>query len=430
MDRAAGLEGPTLSAPASASASDVGFTSSLYTVLFLLSTTFFFFDVSYLPRGVTAMCAWVVLVLILLKRSAKLRPVSLLLLGYPAYYNLLKFVHYERYAIVELLFPTGLVTICAFMLLIGERRGCVLLVIKKFCNAIAILNAPSLVIYAALTLNVPLSYQLINLGGRGLHYRNYYNLAIIVEGTIHQIGGITLARLNGLYEEPGMLGTIVTFLLAADMLVFTGVYWRKGVLLLLGLFSFSLTFYVIFGLMLAGAVMRSSGPRARRFALVSFVSVGILVPAVWAIPGLRAAVHYVIGERIGALFGGGGTWDSGEVSSGRQFSGYLDSASAAELTFGTGPRASASEGPVMTTYRETFYEVSAIGCAFALVFPVYWLGLKPVLHRQYALALIAFPAVGAFYHRPEVFSAYVGILYAAMGIAVQSDRRSADAERR
>lgn len=217
-----------------------------------------------------------------------------------------------------------------------------------------------------------------------------------------------------------MLGVYAGFLLASDLLMFRGKWARKLVLLMLGLLSFSLVFYLVAPVVLAGYLFRGGvQPTGRRALVVVLAAVSLAL----GISAFRAGVSVLVIPRMPS-FGSRWEGDSGELSYGGAFRQYLASAGAWQIFVGNGPRVRGEKG-AMTTYRGLVYELGLLGVATGLVFPLYWLVWRPVRRLEPGVALMTGACISAFYHRPEFLSSYVYILYGAVSCVLAERRGSA-----
>lgn len=120
----------------------------------------------------------------------------------------------------------------------------------SFNKLLAIIMMPSLVIWLLLILGIDISYHVIlpNHDGKvdvGLIYKCYLELSVILTS----IGNVTsVDRLCGIFDEPGVVGTISGLLIAANGMSLTKK--ENIVILISGILSFSTAFYIILLLLL------------------------------------------------------------------------------------------------------------------------------------------------------------------------------------
>jgi len=401
-------------------------TVKLYVAFLLITTSFFFLDPTvYLPKAVITLASWVVLAVLVARGRLNVVLSPLLLLAYPSYIMMLRWIHFRKYSTGDLLIPTGVTTTICFILLLSESSDVMERIANRYIQIMTILNFMAIPIFFGVVLNLGLPYSPIRLADRDVVCRNYFNLAVITEDTIIQTDHFTFARLNGLFEEPGMLGTIMAFLLMADLALGPGHRMRKAILLILGLLSCSLTFYLSLLFILMGTMLRSSGGSRWGFWAIILL-IGAAISAFLTLPDAEYGVNKLIGARLAAMYAGDGssgsssTWDTGGKAFGQEFDDYMRSATTSELVFGNGPTPANNDGmyPEWSTYRATVYEYGILGCALGVLFPLYWLIVRPLQARQFAMTLMLIPAFLSLYHRPELFSPYYGVLYAAIAVVL------------
>ena len=85
---------------------------------------------------------------------------------------------------------------------------------------------PSILIFLSFLVGIDLPFINIELSGRGDFYR-LYPFGVISEETIFTLGSVTVVRINGFSEEPGVLGTYVVFFLIMHRLIGHERYRRK-----------------------------------------------------------------------------------------------------------------------------------------------------------------------------------------------------------
>ena len=118
---------------------------------------------------------------------------------------------------------------------------------QLFINIYTLVMVPSILMYVLIFFGFdlhwtyleplnPLKTQL------GLFYREYFGM-VILSHQIFPIGLGEVFRLSGVYDEPGVVGTVSVILLTATN--FSTRKWQGKVLLISGLLSFSLAFYLI-----------------------------------------------------------------------------------------------------------------------------------------------------------------------------------------
>lgn len=117
----------------------------------------------------------------------------------------------------------------------------------KFFYILAILMIPSLIVYLFIIFNVELGYDVFfpssgEKSWENQFYRVYYG-SVFLDHLIYKFNGLNIPRLLGVFDEPGLLGTISSLYLVSTKFKFS----RKidYIFLISGILSLSLAFYVI-----------------------------------------------------------------------------------------------------------------------------------------------------------------------------------------
>jgi hypothetical protein len=116
----------------------------------------------------------------------------------------------------------------------------------KFKALFCYLLVPGLIVYFLLLMGFNLPYSILGSHSDvkeifGLEYRDY-GVTIALSHLTYNFGNTTLIRFSGLYDEPGLLGTICSLFLLADK--FNLRKKQNIILLISGLVSISLVFYI------------------------------------------------------------------------------------------------------------------------------------------------------------------------------------------
>lgn len=116
---------------------------------------------------------------------------------------------------------------------------------KYFVKLFALSLIPGIIIFVFNLLGVDFSHTLIeplNALKNG-YYKCYYG-AVVFASNVESYGGILFTRLCGMYDEPGVPGTICGIILMIEKLDFKKNHINK-ILLIGGLLSFSMAFYIL-----------------------------------------------------------------------------------------------------------------------------------------------------------------------------------------
>ncbi len=385
----------------------------VYTAFLLATTTFFFLDPeAYAPKIVVVGAAWILLGIIVARRTFRFRAVFLLVLGYFLLIQVSKFGNLGAYSSVQdLIYPWGLVNILFLLYFLSEDRLFALKVIDRYISIFAYLSAPSIFFFFALMFNLGLDYQLITLGGREeMLYRNYYNLAIFGDYQILSFENFTIARLAGMFEEAGMLGTYVSILLAADLIAFPEKGLRKVVLLILGALSLSLAFYLFLPFIVTYVAIKKKAAMSMIFLLC------VIAGAIAFVPNpLKDAFSNLVVERFRISEEGFLEGDTRYIEYSAQYSDYLAAVTAPELAFGHGARSNRLDHAAnYASYQSIVYEGGFLGLLLVLSFAGYLLFWIPLRNRDYLTCVLSFFPFLSLYQRPDFLSSYFIVIYAAI----------------
>ncbi len=135
----------------------------------------------------------------------------------------------------------GIVLICIAPVVIFKEW------MNIFFWIVALCCLPSIFIYFSLlaSIEIPYSIYFPSSGERAWENQFYriYPGSVFLEHLIYSVRGISLARLQGFFDEPGFLGTITSLYLVANRYSLTRL--RNKIIFFLGLASLSLAFYFI-----------------------------------------------------------------------------------------------------------------------------------------------------------------------------------------
>lgn len=386
----------------------------LYTLFLLLITTFFFLDpFSYTPKAVVVVASWYLMALIALRRPFRPHPVLILLGAFLMLLQFSRFYDSSKFTVTESIYPWGVLYAVFLCYFLEEQPEIVRKAVGRYISIFVVLALPSILIQLAILLNVALPYTLIHLGGRAENlYRNYYNLAVFFDHQVLEFGNFTVVRLQGMFEEPGMLGTDCGILLAANTILFPERKWTSRALMLLGLLSASFAFYIF---ALAYSVHFFIQHKLRKFLL----AIPLVFLLVLAVPqDIRDAFDSIIITRFMLTDEGVFKGDTGYIDYAEKYSEYLSTASVAELTFGHGSKSNQTDVKAQYgTYQSVVYEGGFIGLGLMVLFCGYLLLWLPLRQRKYSLCLVTGTCLMFLYHRPDFLSAQYCILYAVVVLA-------------
>ena len=306
---------------------------------------------------------------------------------------------------------TGLPVVIALALLFAMRREVVEDVFDSLCWIVVVTTIPAVIVWFAMLAGVEFPYSLISLSGRGDLYRSYSGLAIVVDYAVFNFAGITVSRLCGMFEEPGLLGSILGVLLAIDIVFFPGRRAvRKLLLASFGILTFSLAFFVMLAPMAIYFVVASDA-RVTRAILLGLGVIAILSTSTVA---SQAAQLFFFG-RLGFNADRGLYGNNRAVYGERFTSEYLVHAPPSRVLFGNGPSSNAenAEGQ-FSSYLGVVYENGVVASVVILLFLMYF-AFIPLIYWRSPLAFLAL--LGPFlslYQRPDFQGTAYLLLFAML----------------
>ena len=345
----------------------------LYTLFLLLITTFFFLDpFSYTPKAVVVLASWYLMIFIALRRSFRpLWPLAVL----AAFLLLIQLSRYydpSRFSFSDTVYPWGVLYAVFLCYFLAEDPAIIRGAVARYIAIFAILLVPSFFIQIGVLFNLGLPYHLIHLGGRENFYRDYFNLAIFFDHEVLDFGKFTVVRLQGMFEEPGMLGTDCAILLTVNKILFPEKRWTTVILMAAGFLSASFAFYIY---AIAYAIYYFIRNRVKAVLWV----VPILLVSVFLVPqDLRDAFSSLILARFEVTDEGVFRGDTGHIDYAQRYSEYLSTASTLELAIGHGSKTNQmDERAQYGTYQSVVYEGGFIGLALVVAFSGYFLVWVP-----------------------------------------------------
>lgn len=380
--------------------SQSNFTVIVYLILLLLNTPFFYFDLYSIP-GLVTIVSSPFMFIIVMRNKIKVLPIVFLLFFYVFIINLSKFTNIERYSLIDSIYISALFPCLFAAYLISEKEYVIKRVFNLYTYIMILLCIPSIFYYFNIMFNIGLPYDMVALGDRSAMFRNYNNLAIFTDYSIITVGKFNVARLCGLFGEPGALGTIMGVLLVADTVAFPEKKVRKALILAIGFLTFSLFFFVTLILYIIYSL--------RNISCIRLVQLCILVTIVVTIlpSDIKEAFDYFILQRI--TFSGDTQWFAGDnrLDFGIRFRDYLDTASPYQMFFGNGVKSSVLDaGAQYASFHGILYDAGFIGFLTIIIFYSYFYLYRPFIVRAWPYLLITIMPMLSLYQRGDVTSYY------------------------
>lgn len=306
---------------------------------------------------------------------------------------------------------TGLPVVIALALLFALDRESIEELFGSLCWIVIIATIPAFIVWAALIAGIDLPYSFISLSGRPEYYRSYAGLAIVVDYAVFNLGGITISRLCGMFEEPGLLGSVLGVFLAIDVVFFPGRHTaRKLLVTSFGILTGSLAFFVMLSLVAVHFVF-ASGARIGRTVLAI-----VLVAAVLSTSAVanQAAQLFFFG-RLEFNSDRGVYGNNRAVFTERFTSEYLTKANLSRVLLGNGPSSNSENAEAQfSSYLGNVYENGVLASLVLLAFLAYFAAIPLVYWRSPLAFLVLMGPFLSLYQRPDFQGAGYLLLFAML----------------
>lgn len=286
-----------------------------------------------------------------------------------------------------------------FAILYKRMNGNIFLKVFEYVIFIFILlNFLSLFFYILIFFNINVPYELINLGGRGFLYRNYFNLAIFNDYSVYLAGPFKVLRLCGMFEEPGMLGTYAGILLAFDFIFFPKKKSRKIILVIYGLLSLSMAF-LIFLTFIFLYLLHEKSAKTIIVILIFILLIVLFLPI-----ELKSVFQSVVAERFlidkeTLRFKG----DNRYTVYYKAFQNYIRyDVNTFQFLFGNGKCTNVKEVR-FASFARYIYEAGYIGFLIMITFLAYFLIYKPIKYNKINILLLTIlPILSIYQSRGDI----------------------------
>lgn len=263
---------------------------------------------------------------------------------------------------------------------------------------------PSLIYFVLILFGIDFGWSILDSqhyakAGAGHYYRNYFGMVILSNQVF--LGGFgEIFRLSGMFDEPGVVGTISGMFLTANSFKVSD--WKNKVLLLSGIFSFSLAFYFI-----AIIYLGLKKPFILLFVVFfSFVLVQFVVPE--DIKENPIINRYII-ERADKVIHDFKSIDNRVSVSFKNY--YTEFLESEFVMNGIGKDAHKLLNCNVSSYKQLIYNHGIIGFSlmvlFYIVFTIFYLEKK---QYKYVLPFIIV-SLAIVYQRPDISRAWFVIIY-------------------
>lgn len=304
------------------------------------------------------------------------------------------------------IFPSMIMTyliIAIFVLLPNDNKY---RIFEKFRFLFAASLIPSIIIWAVLQLGINLPAGRITPMQEGYIINGYsyiwYPLSVFTD-----VGG-AFPRFCGIYNEPGIVGTVGALLLVASNMKLK-IDWKNIVILIGGILSLSLAFYLTVGIYIFFTIMRR-GARWGICAAVTFLLIyGVFMSLEFSESNPVSSKLNIIQSRLvikdGKLAGDNRTSPEFEAI----FRNFM-AAGGKRLWFGNGEGSSQNLGVDVCSYQNLIYDFGVIGFLLLMGWLVsgYWSQYIKKLNSS-CMVLLTIYLIN-IYQRPYVFQLYYMII--------------------
>ncbi|MDA8090979.1 MAG: hypothetical protein M0Z61_12275 [Nitrospiraceae bacterium] len=394
---------------------------ALYVLFLFFNTTFFFFDLFHFGKLNSLIAALIAMAIALRKNSGfKFLPPVFFFFLFVLLSNISKLINYDKYGFFSAAYVSTLFQFIFLGYLLSEDKAVLKKVFDVFLKLLLVLTVPGIIYYFLILFSVNIPYHHVDLGGRGVFlYRDYQNLAIVAEYPyIFHIGRFTITRLCGMFEEPGMLATILGVLLIADMIVFPEKKRRKYFIIAAGLMTFSFAF-MIFLLSMSLFYMK----KRHVWKIVAAIFILALAYIVLAPAELKNMLNILVFNRFiptEDASSHGMMVLSGDDRIGflLMFLDYFKNETLITQLFGNGP----GSNQIFLSFAPIIYEYGLIGFFLVISMLAYFFIYLPVRSGKKKYLLLTLMPLLSMYQRPDFISGYYFIAYAMMMISFNRGR--------
>lgn len=300
--------------------------------------------------------------------------------------NNTSFLHIGNYAV--------LISIAGFFFLMEQDRKDVF---NKFATIFAISLISGIIIWILTNLGISLPYQVLQTehAGKaaiGIYYQKYFGSAFLYSPYDK------LIRLNAVYDEPGVVGTFSSLFLIADDFRFKDRF-RNIIILIGGVLSFSLAFYVI---VVVGIIIKLFQKGFFKFSVVLIIAL-VLFQNLITMKTDNVIIREFFQTRFQVTDGSLAGDNRANESFNYEFDEFIHD-DLSKVLFGYGVDAS-NDNPYMYgnyTYKMLIYDFGITGFMMFLGWIIYATIKTVGFNKKCMVLLIVF--IISIYQRPYVFT--------------------------
>jgi hypothetical protein len=297
----------------------------------------------------------------------------------------------------------SILLISLFLLISNEQK---IRVYHVFFNLFTLSLIPGLALFLLSLLGIDFPWESLEIingvkGENGWFYRNYWG-AVVLSSQIFNTGIGEIYRFSAIYDEPGVVGTVSALLLVANGFKLETI--RSKIILISGMISFSLAFYVLITIYIF----------LKRPILIVKLIMPILVVIFMIYGELKdnTLMERYLFDRIEQAIDDPQSKDN-RVSS--CFQSKFDSfIQYGDIYTGNGANAHSDSGCSVSSYITIIYNHGYIGFILIIIFFIF---LFFILESNLRSVLYLYPIILVFilnfYQRPEFFSMWMIVIFSA-----------------
>lgn len=230
----------------------------------------------------------------------------------------------------------------------------------------------------------------------GFVYKHYFGAVI----TINRGYVIDTPRLCGIFNEPGVIGTIAALLLVGDGLKLKNNI-KNIIILTAGILSFSLAFFI---LMTTAYILKNITVKPKKIIIFIFTLVACLfLITTYGVKNelLNKYIFSRLEIQNGDISGNNRTTDSFDYT----YNNFLKNGNLKDLCFGKGTDAANNNVWMVesSSYKKLIYDFGIIGSLYSLI---YILSIIPIKYKKTTKDMIIFVLIFIFsvYQRPYIMN--------------------------
>jgi hypothetical protein len=302
---------------------------------------------------------------------------------------------------IQILYSSSILLMIIFILFTENLK---INIFNTFFNIYIYMLIPSLILYVLILIGIDISWdKLISINSMKanhnyMYYREYLGM-VVLSTLIFPVGTGEIFRLSGVFDEPGLLGTLSTILLLIKKYNLNN--WKEKILLVSGILSFSLFFYIASFIYL---ILKRKDYSIKFFIMVILLSIIFNKQLSENEFILKYTVDRIVNVIMNPAKVNNRTSDCFE----NEFNSFLISE---ELLLGYGQGAHSRTGCDVSLWKSVVYNYGLIGfMLILLLYAVLYFELKNKV-KNYDNFIFIFIFILVFYQRPAFDTIWFFILF-------------------